>query len=134
MSAKIAFFALALVAAAAAHGTSYTKVSRPHQDKYDYKIEHSKHGSWHGSAHPWGSGGLGDGTGSYELGGDSKVIGALPQGGGHDGWARRKRSAHGGWSKTSVSHAHDHKYDYDIDHSKHGHWHGSSHPHGYGGL
>ncbi|BET01185.1 Hypothetical protein NTJ_14001 [Nesidiocoris tenuis] len=183
MSCKVAFVIFGLVAAASAYGTSYTKVSKPHQGKFDYEIEHSKHGSWHGSAHPhgygglgddhgrwrrsadaysstsfskphqgkfdykivhskhgsWhgsahpdGYGGLGDGTGSYRLGGHSNVIGVLPQGGGY-GRVRRS-AAHGGWSKTSVSRPHSDKYSYDIEHKYHGDWHGYSHPHGYGGL
>ncbi|BET00774.1 Hypothetical protein NTJ_13591 [Nesidiocoris tenuis] len=184
MAVKIALFTVCLVAAVAAHGSSYTKLSKPHESTYDYSIEHSKHGSWHGSAHPHGYGGLGshggrwrrsaysqtsfskphqgkfeydiehskhgswhgkshpdgyaglgDGTGSYRLGGHTKVIGALPQGGGYGSWGRYRRSAaHGGWSKTSVSRPHSDKYSYDIDHSYHGGWHGYSHPHGYGGL
>ncbi|KAF6203855.1 hypothetical protein GE061_002190 [Apolygus lucorum] len=185
MSFKVTLVTLCLVAAATSHGTSYTKLSKPHQSKFDYKIEHSKHGSWHGSAHPhgyggfgdshdrskrssheawsktifskphegkfeydiehskhgsWhgsahpdGYGGLGDGTGSYRLGDHSKVIGALPQGGGYS-WGRSKRSAEGGYSKTAFSKHDEGKFEYDIEHSKHGSWHGSAHPDGYGGL
>ncbi|BES93104.1 Hypothetical protein NTJ_05913 [Nesidiocoris tenuis] len=94
---KITLLIVCCVAAASAYGTSKTSVSKPHQGKFDYGIDHSKHGSWHGSAHPHGYGGLGDGHGSYGLGG-AHVIGILPQGG--------YGGAHGGSYGPDHGHGH----------------------------
>ncbi|KAF6211942.1 hypothetical protein GE061_012459 [Apolygus lucorum] len=111
MSVKVGLVLLmSVIAATTAYGTSYTKLSKPHQSWFDYEISHSKHGSWHGGAHPHGYGGLGDNH------------------------SRSRRSAHGGWSKTYFSKPHQGKFEYDVEHDLHGSWHGSSHPDGYGGL
>ncbi|KAF6205563.1 hypothetical protein GE061_019736 [Apolygus lucorum] len=92
---KVLILALCGLAVVYAHGSSKTLVSKPHQGKFDYAIEHDKHhGSWHGSAHPHGYGGLGDGHGSHGLGG-AKVIGALPQGGAGSGSSAGHGHGHG---------------------------------------
>ncbi|XP_046666498.1 uncharacterized protein LOC124358248 [Homalodisca vitripennis] len=51
---------LSLIGTSLGHGTSYTSVHNKHGGKYEYKIEHSKHGHWSGHAHPHGYGGFGE--------------------------------------------------------------------------
>uniref|UniRef100_A0A0K8SRR0 Uncharacterized protein n=1 Tax=Lygus hesperus TaxID=30085 RepID=A0A0K8SRR0_LYGHE len=96
------------------------KLTSPHMGEFEYDVVQDLHGSWHGSSHPDGYGGRGDDSGSYRFGGHFKVIGAPPQGRGRGLWGRSKRSAKGGWSKTSVSRPHSDKYSYDDEHEYHG--------------